>query len=302
MSLLLRISHLVAVVGILSSPFVSITKAFSASTTLNFRHYDGCAKRQQNKNSDRKHLLCQSNLYKVSIEQAFVRQQRSTLYAKKGRSSGSKGFGETKAAQPKRQTQETSNVSASTKSSTTLSPTNAQNDFILQSISSTPNRQNEMTDEAMSKLSPEERTAAILRNQYGLKTLAEQQMNAKQLANYKEEQKRLKDIKKKIELNQDIDIMSILPGGLIIAIDNFLTIGVVICGIIFVLAGVAITAEAYGKATGNGFLPSNAQEFIVSTIEPNFTPFLFVLLGFSVSLGLFAALKLSSQGATYREE
>jgi len=40
----------------------------------------------------------------------------------------------------------------------------------------------------------------------------------------------------------------------------------------------------------------------VNTIEPNFTTGLFVLLGFSVGLGVFAAAQLGSQGAQYKED
>jgi hypothetical protein len=44
------------------------------------------------------------------------------------------------------------------------------------------------------------------------------------------------------------------------------------------------------------------DSFIVTTIEPNFTPGLLVLLSFSIGLGLFSAAQLGSAGATYKED
>lgn len=63
----------------------------------------------------------------------------------------------------------------------------------------------------------------------------------------------------------------------------------------------AITVEAWSKTTKTA-LPESLDQFIVGTVEPNFTPGLLVLLGFSVSLGVFAAAQLGSQGAQYRED
>ena len=74
-----------------------------------------------------------------------------------------------------------------------------------------------------------------------------------------------------------------------------------ICTVTFVAAGLAITVEAGSKATDNP-LPPAVDDFITNVIEPNFTPGLLVLLGFSVSLGAFAALQLGSSASTYRED
>ncbi|GMI40917.1 hypothetical protein TrCOL_g5615 [Triparma columacea] len=96
------------------------------------------------------------------------------------------------------------------------------------------------------------------------------------------------------------DIMAMIPAPVQIFIDRFLKAGVAVSTVVFVLAGVAITLEAYAAATHNP-LPSSLDSFIVSVVEPNFTPGLLVLLGFSVSLGVFTAAQLGSDGATYRE-
>jgi len=148
---------------------------------------------------------------------------------------------------------------------------------------------------------PEERAKALLRDKYGMKTLEEQQLDAKQLEARKEQQKKLKEWTKKAEAGEDFDVMSMLPAPVLIAIDRFLKLGTALCTVAFVSAGVLITVEAWSKAS-NSPLPDNIDDFITNTVEPNFTPGLFVLLGFSVSLGVFAALQMGSQGSTYRED
>jgi hypothetical protein len=147
------------------------------------------------------------------------------------------------------------------------------------------------------ELPPEERAKKVLREQYGLRTMEEQQMED----NIKAQRKKLEDWKRLAEKEEDIDIMKILPAPVLKAIDTFLKLGVAVCTVLFVAAGLGITAEAWSKTSGNP-LPDNIDNFIVNTVEPNFTIGLFVLLGFSVSLGAFAALQLASASSTYREE
>lgn len=147
----------------------------------------------------------------------------------------------------------------------------------------------------------DQRTASILRDNYGLRTRSEQQEAAKREEAAKEQQKKLAEWKKLADEGKDFDIMEVLPGPVLIAIDTFLKAGLVICTILFVLAGFGITVEAWSKTTGEP-LPENIDQFIVNIIEPNFTPGLGVLLGFSVSLGAFAAAQLSSASSTYRSD
>lgn len=125
-------------------------------------------------------------------------------------------------------------------------------------------------------------------------------MDAKQYAAYQEQQKKVKELQKKAEMDQ-LDIMMLLPAPLIVAIDRILKIGVLVNGIVFILGGLAITVEAWSKTTENP-LPPDIDAFIVDVVEPNFTYGLLTLLGFSVSLGLFAAMQLGSKGAQYRED
>lgn len=222
-----------------------------------------------------------------------ITPSRTALYAKKKtpKSSTAKGFG-VKVEEPRVQDNSSQTTDEPKRGST--------NPEFLQSIPE------QLTEEEASQrvvdqsLSAEERAAKLLREKYGMKTLAEQQMSQKQLENYKEEQKRLKKLKKQVEMDQ-ADLISLLPPSLVVGIDRFLKFGLVITGLLFVLAGIGITLEAWSKTTGNK-LPSDLDIFIVQLVEPNFTYGLFVLLGFSVSLGIFAALQLGSEGANYREE
>jgi hypothetical protein len=150
-------------------------------------------------------------------------------------------------------------------------------------------------------LSPEERTKQILRVKYGMKTLEEQQLDAVQLARREEEKQKWAELKKKAEMGEEFDLLAILPTPVIIGIDRFLKAGTAICGVIFVASGILIAIEAWSKASGDPLSPE-LDDFIVQIVEPNFTPGLFVLLSFSVSLGLFASLQLGSQSASYREK
>lgn len=146
----------------------------------------------------------------------------------------------------------------------------------------------------------EERAKQILREQYGLKSLEEQQLDAKKRERMELDRKKRAEWKKMAE-KEDLDIMTMLPAPLLIAIDRFLKIGVAISTLLFIAAGIGITAEAWSAAS-NTPLPPDVDAFIVNVVEPNFTPGLFVLLGFSVSLGIFGALQMGSSGAQYRED
>ena len=142
---------------------------------------------------------------------------------------------------------------------------------------------------------------SILRDTYGLRTREEQNAQAKREEAVKEQRKKLAEWKQQAEAGEDFDIMQVLPAPVLVAIDTFLKAGVAICTVLFVLAGIGITVEAWSKASGSP-LPENIDTFIVNTVEPNFTPGLLVLLGFSVSLGAFAAAQLGSSSSTYRED
>jgi ABC-type dipeptide/oligopeptide/nickel transport system permease component len=133
--------------------------------------------------------------------------------------------------------------------------------------------------------------------------LAEQQQTAKQIEQRKLEQKKVREWKQKLQENQEssFDLFAVLPGPVIIAIDRFLKTGLAITTFAFVLGGFAIVLEAWSKTSGE-VLPEDIQNFIVNIVEPNFTFGLVVLLTFSISLGIFAALQLGSEGATYREK
>lgn len=145
--------------------------------------------------------------------------------------------------------------------------------------------------------SARERAQSILKSKYGLKPVKEQKVEDAA----KERLEKQQELRSKAESEPDFDIMTALPAPLLIAIDRFLKGGVVICGTLFIIAGLLITVEAWSKTSGQP-LPADLDDFIVSVVEPNFTPGLLVLLSFSVGLGLFAAAQLGSSGASYKEE
>ena len=146
-------------------------------------------------------------------------------------------------------------------------------------------------------LPPEERAKKVLREQYGMRTLQEQRTED----SIQENRRKLDELKKLAEKGEDFDIMAMVPAPILKGIDTFLKLGVGVCTILFVTAGLGITLEAWSK-TSNSPLPDNIDDFIVNVVEPNFTYGLFVLLGFCVGLGGFLCLHLSSGSATYKEE
>jgi ABC-type dipeptide/oligopeptide/nickel transport system permease component len=148
-------------------------------------------------------------------------------------------------------------------------------------------------------LSTDERNKEILKQQFGLRSYEDQQGDIRAAAKAAENQKRVKQIKQMKD--EDFDIFMVIPAPLIKVIDAFLKIGLTVSTGLFILAGAGICAEAWTVATGNT-IPDNVDQFIVSVVEPNFTNGLLVLLGFSVSLGIFASAQLGSGSSTYKEE
>jgi len=148
-------------------------------------------------------------------------------------------------------------------------------------------------------LSTDERNKEILKQKFGLRSYEDQQGDIRAAAKAAENQKRVKQIKQMKD--EDFDIFMVIPPPLIKGIDAFLKLGLTVSTALFILAGVGITAEAWTVATGNT-IPDNVDQFIVSVIEPNFTTGLLVLLGFSISLGIFATAQLGSGSSTYKEE
>lgn len=98
----------------------------------------------------------------------------------------------------------------------------------------------------------------------------------------------------------DKDFVSMLPPAAIKGIDSFLKLGLGVCTVAFITAGVFITIEAGSKATGSE-LPAGLEDFVVNIVQPNFTPGLGVLLGFSILLGLFSIGLGGSAASSYKE-
>lgn len=213
-----------------------------------------------------------------------------SLLAKKKASSG-QGFGQTPVEKKK-----TSSPSGDSSSSSPLQSVETGASDAIPTMEAAP-KQVVKTDPNMPA---EERAKQVLREQYGLKTLEEQQTDARkreQMAAARQQREQWKQAAEQ----EEFDLIAFIPGPVQIFIDRFLKIGVAICTVLFIAAGIGITAEAWSKASGNP-LPDDIDAFIVNTVEPNFTPGLLVLLGFSVSLGAFASLQLGSAGAQYKED
>lgn len=147
-------------------------------------------------------------------------------------------------------------------------------------------------------LSTQDRTKEILKQQYGLRSFDEKQADLIAAQKAKETRQKLEMAKQMKD--DEFDIFMLVPPPILKGIDFFLKAGLSITTILFVLAGVGITAEAWSAATG-GILPEDVDAFIVNVVEPNFTTGLFILLGFSISLGLFATAQLGSGSSIYRE-
>ena len=233
----------------------------------------------------------------VGSSSTLTLTQLSAKKNKKKRSTSGEGFG-------KRSSQDVATVDITNNDEDTATSTASPR--ALQSIeTSTPQQQTQVEINLDPNLSPEERSQAILREKFGLKSYEEQQAD---LGDYK----LLLDAEKKKEKRtalrnldkvwpEDKDFVQILPPSLIKGIDTALKVGLGISTVAFILAGILITWEAGSKATGKP-MPGELQTFIVDVIQPNFTPGLGVLLAFSVTLGVFSIGIGSSASSTYKEK
>lgn len=239
------------------------------------------------------------------IKPAAMTTRMMPLLAKKkgmptsGKSSGGQGFGSVAPAPSSSSKQDSD---SSSNASSTSATTTTSGGGMLQSVESggsdaIPTFAQSSSSSTDRSIPVTDRTKKILAEQYGLRTLEDQRREEKLL----EQRRKFERLKEEAERNDDFDLMAVLPAPLIIVIDRFLKLGLATCVILFVAAGAGITAEAWSVAS-NSPLPENVDSFIVNVIEPNFTPGLLVLLGFSVSLGLFASAQLGSSGSVYSED
>ncbi|KAL7486009.1 hypothetical protein ACHAW6_011625 [Cyclotella cf. meneghiniana] len=223
----------------------------------------------------------------------------SGLSAKKSRSAG-QGFGKSSPAPTQLDDESDITSSASGASSRALKSIIDDGDISPPSAMANAN-----SIDLDPSLSPEQRSQAILRQKFGLKSFEEQRaMEGDARALVEAEAKRSKREKLR-NLDkiwpEDKDLFEVLPPELLRGIDTSLKVGLGVCTTLFIVAGVLITIEAGSKATGYE-LPDGLEDWVVSVVEPNFTPLLGVLLGFSVGLGLFSAGQLGSRGSVYRED
>lgn len=225
----------------------------------------------------------------------------SALFAKKKKNTAGKGFGKEsekpKPAASKSDNQDLFNIEARA----TAQQQSSAFTSVEGGLETIPTMSTEQAPVAASSGNIEDRTGSILREKYGLRTREEQEAAEAKKKQREDQQKQLAQWKQLADEGEDFDLLQIIPDPILVFIDKFLKIGVAVCTILFVLAGLAITVEAGSKATENP-LPPEVDAFISNVVEPNFTPGLGVLLSFSVGLGLFASLQLNSAASTYRED
>ena len=228
----------------------------------------------------------------------------TSLSAKKKGGDGGKGFGKSPVSEPA----STAGAGGMNSNGTAGDATQSSPGFGLQSIddSSTSEVRAPPPIDIDPNLPPEQRTKQILRQQYGLKSSAETEQDVAKLRREMELAGTLKKRKDGLEKyrqmsDDEFDIFQVIPAPLLKGIDTFLKGGLAVSGTLFIAAGIAICFEAYSKATETP-LPEGWDDFITNTVEPNFTPGLGVLLGFSVSLGVFASAQLGSGSSVYSED
>jgi len=210
---------------------------------------------------------------------------------KKGKGKGGKGFSKAPPAPPKKVNTQPMDPSSSSVATTNefagLSSIEDATDFTPPQIDIDPN------------LPVEERTETILKERFGLRSFEEQQGDVRDAERKAENSKRMKRIKEMSD--EEFDLFEFLPPMLVKGIDLFLKGGLTITTLLFISAGIGITFEAWAVSTQNA-LPEWGTRLIEDVIEPNFTAGGLVLLGFSISLGIFATAQLGSKKSAYREE
>ena len=233
-------------------------------------------------------------------------QSVTSLLAKKKGSAAGKGFG--KEPPPAAPTPVATEESSAASNAAPMPSSSSNRNSVggLQSIEGAATTTGPPPIDLDPSLSAEERAQKILREQYGLKPAAETAQDVAKARRELEASGALKKRRDKLDKyrqmkDEEFDIFEVIPAPLLQFIDTFLKGGLAITTTLFVSAGIGITFEAWSKATGND-LPEGWDEFIVNTVEPNFTTGLFVLLAFSISLGVFASAQLGSGSSVYSED
>jgi hypothetical protein len=151
----------------------------------------------------------------------------------------------------------------------------------------------------------EERTKDILRQRYGLTTMEEKLNRLEQMDRFDSMQKKVSKLEKAVQKKEEEKSwISLIPPEILAGISTFLKVGTGLSVFVFVLAGIGITWEAWIVSTHpeKDFMSPQVDAFITQVVEPNFTLGLFVLLAFSISLGLLTSAQLGSSSAVYQEK
>ena len=236
--------------------------------------------------------LAMLSMTRMSIDAFTVVVRQPITSSSSLSASAGKGFG-------KKPTPSSPTPSSVPKSSSSVSTENAGSgadnetpDFLtsIESSSSSAESKPSLDLNLDPSLTPDERQELILRKQFGLTKPGE-----------KEGEEWVPRSQRKVP-EPEKDVFSMIPAPILIAFDRFLKGGLAICTTAFMAAGVLITLEAWQHASGDTSLISpELDEFIVNIVEPNFTPGLLVLLGFSVTLGVFTIASGGSASSQYRE-
>lgn len=142
--------------------------------------------------------------------------------------------------------------------------------------------------EDMNGLSKEERQDAILRS-FGLEKMED-----------RSESEGLKLPKNAFDEDGDLNLLAFIPMEVQATIESvlYLTTGTLL--FVFILAGIAITWDAYAIST-KGSLPDAVAGLITDILEPNFTNIGICFLASSSSLGLFKVAQFSNPDVQYSE-
>jgi len=151
----------------------------------------------------------------------------------------------------------------------------------------------------------EERTKDILRQKFGLTSMEEKLNKLEELDRNELIKKKSLKIQKAVQKKEEeSSFISSIPPDVLSGISTILKIGTGLSVVLFVLAGIGITWEAWIVSTKpeNSYMSPQLDAFITQVVEPNFTLGLFVLLSFSIALGLLTTAQLGNASAVYKEK
>lgn len=101
--------------------------------------------------------------------------------------------------------------------------------------------------------------------------------------------------------DQITSIFDVIPAETQLVMERVFIAGFVLCLLFLVGCGGAIGTEAYFLST-NGKLPPDLDNFIVTNLEPLFTPSLVATFAFSSALGVLKLGQMGQESIVYKED